>query len=225
MKIDIWSDVVCPWCYLGAVRFDAAMEQLPFRDELDIRWRAYQLDPEAPREPQDLRATLERKYGPGAFDTMTTRLTRLGENEGIDYRFDLTQRVNTFDAHRLVAFANALQHGQHGQHDDPTAKAPNPRNIVNRLFRAYFTEGENLADQDRLVQIAAGEGMEPTAVAEMLAGDSFTDVVTHDIDQARGFGLSGVPAFVVEERWLISGAQEVDTIVDALTGMHDQLVH
>ncbi len=221
MKIDIWSDVVCPWCYLGAMRFDAAIAALPFRAELDIRWRAYQLDPEAPREPQDLRETLERKYGPGAFDTMTTRLTRLGENEGIDYRFDLTQRVNTFDAHRLVAFANALTVGPD---DASPSGSVMPRSVVDRLFLAYFTQGENLADHDVLTRLATDVGLDPTAVAEMLASDSFTDAVSNDVDQARGFGLSGVPAFVVEERWLISGAQEVETIAETLAGMHNELI-
>ena len=105
MRIDIWSDIVCPWCYLGRSRLRSALEQLEWADEVEVRWRAYQLDPRAPAEPGDLRASIERKYGPGAFDQMTTRLTALGQAEGIDYRFDRALRVNTTDAHRLMAWA------------------------------------------------------------------------------------------------------------------------
>jgi len=106
MRIDIWSDVVCPWCYLGSRRFAAALDQVG-RDGVEIHWRAFQLDPAAPREPGDLRAALDRKYGPGSFDSMTPRLVALGEHEGIDYRCDLALRVNTADAHRLISWSAA----------------------------------------------------------------------------------------------------------------------
>ena len=105
MRIDIWSDVICPWCYLGKRRFERALASLAWRDEVEVRWHAFQLDPGATAEPGNLRAAIERKYGPGAFEGMVRRLTDLGEAEGIRYRFDLAKRVSTFDAHRLLAWA------------------------------------------------------------------------------------------------------------------------
>src|SRR5687767_9257749 len=105
MHIDVWSDVICPWCYLGKRRFERAVASLSWGTEIEVRWRAYQLDPHASADVGDLRAAMERKYGPGAFESMTGRLTALGAPEGIDYRFDLAKRVNTLEAHRLVAWA------------------------------------------------------------------------------------------------------------------------
>ena len=105
MPIDVWSDVICPWCYLGKRRLETALAQLDWSDEMTVRWRAHQLDPHAPVEPGDLRMAIERKYGLGAYDQMTGRLTTLGAEDGINYRFDRALRVNTTDAHRLLAWA------------------------------------------------------------------------------------------------------------------------
>ena len=201
MRIDIWSDVVCPWCYLGHRRFRAALAQLPGLD-VEVHWRAYELDPRAPREPQDLVAVLERKYGPGAYASMTARLTALGAAEGIDYRFDRTQRVNTFDAHRLVAWAATQPHGQ-----DP---------VVEALFAAYFTEGADVADPDTLLDVVARVGGDRAGAAEVLAGDAYATTVRDDEAMARDLEVSGVPAFVLAERMMIPGAQDVDTFVQLI---------
>lgn len=198
MRIDIWSDVVCPWCYLGHRRFAAGLARLPGL-EVDVHWRAYELDPRAPREPQDLVAVLERKYGPGAHAAMTRRLTALGADEGIDYRFDLTQRVNTFDAHRLLAWSATRPHGQ-----DP---------MVEALFAAYFTQGANVADPGTLLGIVERIGGDRAAAAALLAGDDFADAVRADEAEAREQEVTGVPAFVLAERVMIPGAQDVDTFV------------
>jgi predicted DsbA family dithiol-disulfide isomerase len=198
VRIDIWSDVVCPWCYLGHRRFHAALARVPDLP-VEIHWRAFELDPRAPREPQDLRAVLERKYGPGAYESMTQRLTALGAEDGIDYRFDRTQRVNTFDAHRLIAWSATEPHGQ-----DP---------MVEALFRAYFTDGVNLADPETLVGVVDGLGGDTAGAAAMLGTDDFADAVRADEAQAREQEVTGVPAFVLGERLLIPGAQDVDTFV------------
>jgi len=198
VRIDIWSDVVCPWCYLGERRFRAALAQLPDL-EVDVHWRAYELDPRAPREPQDLVEVLERKYGPGAYASMTSRLTALGAAEGIDYRFDLTQRVNTFDAHRLVAWAASQAHGQ-----EP---------LVEALFSAYFTEGANVGDPDTLLDLVDRVGGDRVAAGVVLAGDAYAAAVRDDEALARELEVSGVPAFVLAERVMIPGAQDVDTFV------------
>ena len=145
---------------------------------------------------------LERKYGPGSFDAMTGRLTALGPADGIDYRFDLAKRVNTFDAHRLVEWAATQPDGQDA--------------LVDRLFLAYFTEGADLSDHPTLVRLADEAGAEADAAARVLASDAFADEVRSDEQRARDLDITGVPAFVVDERMMIPGAQDVDTIVRIL---------
>jgi predicted DsbA family dithiol-disulfide isomerase len=210
MRIDIWSDVICPWCYLGKRRFEAALDRLDWSDEVEVRYRAYQLDPRATAEPADLRVAIERKYGPGAFDAMATRLTDLGAPVGIDYRFDLALRVSTLDAHRLTAWAWATG-GAAAQHA-----------LVERLFRAYFTEGANVADHATLVALAADAGLDADAAGEALGSGRHADEVAADLDGALERGITGVPAFVVDDRALVPGAQDVETFVDLLGRIRDR---
>lgn len=210
MRIDVWSDVICPWCYLGVHRLEQALAQLGWGDEVEVHLRAFQLDPSAPTEPGDLRQALERKYGPGAFDSMTARLTRLGEAEGLDYRFDLALRVNTHDAHRLLAWAD-----EQG--------ADTQRALGQRLFLAYFTQGENIADHGSLARLAGQAGLDADAATEVLAGDAFAAEVRKDMDEARDRDIHGVPNFVIEDRFAIPGAQDVDTMVTLLERARDRL--
>jgi predicted DsbA family dithiol-disulfide isomerase len=204
MRIDIWSDVVCPWCYLGHRRFRNALERLgAAASGIEVHWRAFELDPRAPAEPQPLRPALERKYGPGAFDAMTERLTALGDAEGLEYRFDLSKRVNTFDAHRLSAWAGAT--------------APDRQDaVVERLFRAYFTEGADVSDHPTLARLAGEVGLDVTSAAEVLSGSGFAEEVRDDETAAREHDVTGVPAFVIEAQLLIPGAQDVETLVRLL---------
>lgn len=205
VHIDVWSDVICPWCFLGKRRLEQALEVAGLADAVTVRWRAYQLDPRATAEPGDLRTALDRKYGPGAFDGMTRRLTALGAHEGIEYRFDLAQRVGTADAHRLLAWAWA------------TGGAPAQGALAERLFLAYFTEGANVADHDQLVGLVGEVGLDTDEAAGVLASSAFADEVADDLTAALDLQITGVPAFVVAERLLIPGAQEVDTFVALLT--------
>ena len=201
MQIEVFSDVVCPWCYLGHRRFTAALEQVGV-DPSTVRWRAFQLDPTATAEPQDLKASLEAKYGPGSFDGMTGRLTALGPDVGIDYRFDLAKRVSTRDAHRLIAWSSGQPQGQ----------GP----LVDRLFQAYFTEGANIADHAVLADLADGAGYDAPAAAVALAGDDFGAEVDRDLAEARELGVSGVPSFVLSGQYMVSGAQDTETFVRLL---------
>jgi len=205
MRIDIWSDMVCPWCYLGHRRFELALEELAADgiDDFDVCWHAFELDPDAPAEPGDLRAVIERKYGPGAFDGMTGRLTALGAADGLEYRFDLAQRVNTFDAHRLTAFA--ATHGPEAQD-----------RMLRRLFRSYFTEGGELSNHEELVGLAEDVDLDAEAVRAVLTGDEFADEVRADEAMARDLGVTGVPAFVIDRQFLVSGAQDTETFVRLL---------
>lgn len=211
MHIDVWSDVICPWCYLGKRRMERAIEGLGWgADEVTVRWRAYQLDARATAEPRDLRRAIDAKYGPGSFEGMTRRLTALGEVEGIDYRFDRALRVSTVDAHRLLAWA---------WHDGgPAAQGP----LKERLLRAYFTEGANVADHPTLVALAAEVGLDADGADEVLRTGAFRDEVAVDLFDAAERDLTGVPAFLVAGRLLIPGAQEVETFEALLARARDR---
>ncbi len=200
MRVDIWSDVVCPWCWLGKRRFERALDGLHWAGELDVRWRAFQLDPRAPREPQDLREVLARKHGPQGFASVTRRLDAAGAVEGLEYRWERVQRVNTLDAHRLLAWAG-----------DTGGGAAQGR-LEEALFAAYFRHGENVADHATLVRHATGAGLDPDQAAAVLAGDGYRDRVLADQEEAGALGLTGVPAFVIDGRWAIPGAQDPETI-------------
>jgi predicted DsbA family dithiol-disulfide isomerase len=211
VHIDIWSDMVCPWCYLGSRRLGAALER--FREahpdtDVTVTWRAFELDPGAPPEPQELKPALEKKYGPGSFDAMTGRLVSLGGPEGIDYRFDIAQRVNTFDAHRLVAWAATLD-------QEPGERSPQDR-LVEQIFQAYFTDGADVSDHGVLADLAVAAGLERDVAAEVLAAGSFADEVRTEESGARARDITGVPAVVIDDRVLVPGAQEVETFLRVL---------
>ena len=210
MRIDVWSDVVCPWCYLGKRRLDVALEGLDFADEVEVRWRAFQLDPTATSEPKDLAAAIDRKYGPGAFQGMSGRLVPLGQEVGIDYRFDLAQRVTSLPALSLVAWIESEQ--------GPDTAAQ----LHDRLFRAYFTEGANIAEPVNLVEWAVEVGADRELAGEAVATGTGRDAVAADLEGAVERQITGVPAFVIEDAFMIPGAQDVDTIRNLLTRMHDR---
>ncbi len=211
MRIDVWSDVVCPWCYLGKKRLEKALEGLDFADEVEVHWRAFQLDPTAGTEPKDLRSAIDRKYGPGSFDGMSKRLGALGQELGIDYRFDLAQRVTSVPALMLVAWieANEGMETADRMHD--------------RLFRAYFTDGANIADPKNLVDWAVEVGVDRELAGEAVATNAGREAVVRDLEAAADKDITGVPAFVIEDSALIPGAQDVDTIQKILTRMHERL--
>lgn len=208
MRIDVWSDVVCPWCYLGKRRLEVALDGLDFADEVEVRWRAFQLDPSATAEPKDLAAAIDAKYGPGAFRGMTARLVPLGAEVGIEYRFDLAQRVTSLPALSLVAWVESTEGREAADR------------LHDLLFRAYFTDGADIADAGRLVDwaVAAGAGRE--AAADAVATGAGRAAVAADLEEAAERELTGVPAFVVEDSLVIPGAQDVDTIRTLLTRMH-----
>ena len=209
MRIDIWSDVVCPWCYLGANRLDTALD-IVGRDGVDIRWHAFQLDPSARAEPRDLRATLEAKYGAGSFDSMTGRLVALGEAEGLEYRFDHALAINTADAHRLLSWAGD------SAGDSADAGPGAQERLVRRFFVGYFTGGEDLSRHESLLDAVEQVGLDRDSAAAVLAGTEYAEQVVADQQGAHERGITGVPAFVIDDQWLIPGAQDVDRLVALL---------
>jgi len=210
MQVDIFSDVICPWCFLGRRRFERARSQLPFGDDIEVRWRAFQLDPGAPTEPGDLRAAIARKYGAGSFDAMTARLGALGADEGIAYRFDIAQRVNTRKAHELLAWAASVGLDVQDR-------------LSEQLFTAYFEHGANVADPTTLCKAAVDAGLDEKRAADVLATGEFATEVDADIRRATELSITGVPAFVVGGAVLIPGAQEVETMVTLLTRAHERI--
>lgn len=205
MEIEIWSDVVCPFCYLGKRRLEQALAVFPERDEVEISWKSFQLHPDMRRAPgQSLeRYLMERKgWSLAQIQSIHERLAKTGAEAGLDYRFDKAVVADTFDAHRLIQAAQSEGKG--------TA-------MEDRLFRAYFTEGKDIADARTLEALAAEAGMDPARAASVTADKAaFADVVRKDIEEAERLGVNGVPFFVFDRRIAVSGAQDVETFRRAL---------
>jgi predicted DsbA family dithiol-disulfide isomerase len=186
MDIEIWSDIACPWCYVGKRRFEAALAQFEHRDEVTVRWRSFELDPQAPQEREGDRAKhLADKYGMSVEQAHAAehQMTETAAGEGLNFRFDIARAGNTFDGHRIVHLA-----AEHGLQDA----------MKERILRAYLSEGELISDAQTLTRLAAEVGLPEDEVAETLAGDRFArDVRTDEQDAAR-LGISAVPTFVVD---------------------------
>lgn len=207
MQIDIWSDVVCPWCYIGKRRLERALADFEHADEVEVRWRSFQLDPGAPAESTESVAEhLGRKYGGGvtAGQQMIDRVEAVAAEEGLLFRLGRARRANTVDAHRLLHLAH-----------DVGGTATQGR-LKEALLAAYFVEGENPADHGALTRIATGAGLPADRVAEVLAGPEYVDAVEADVEQAAAYGAGGVPFFVVDSRYGVSGAQPVEVFAQVL---------
>lgn len=196
--------MVCPWCYIGKRRFEAALREFEHADAVDLVWRSFELDPDAPeRSDVGLEAYLADKYGVAWEQAaeMNRRVTELAAAEGLDYRLERAQRGNTFDAHRLLHLAH-----EHGRR--PEAKE--------RLLRAYFTEGRAIADTDTLVELLDEVGVPADDVREALASDAHAEDVRADEARAHRLGVTGVPFFALDGRYGLSGAQPAEMILQAL---------
>lgn len=204
MLVEIWSDIVCPWCAVGKARFGRALAAFPQRDAVEVRWRSFELDPSAPplREG-DYVEHLARKYGRSRTDAqaMIDGMTATAAAEGLDFRFDRMQAGNTFDAHRLLHLA--------ADH----ARQPA---LVDRFFRAYFTEGKAIGDHATLQRLATEVGLDEVEVKDVLAGHRYADAVRADEQQAGAYGITGVPFFVLDGRFGVSGAQPPEVLRQAL---------
>jgi len=206
LRVDIWSDIVCPWCYVGKRRFEAALAQFPHHDAVAVTWRAFELDPSAPRlaDPSvSLAQGLARKYGmplPQA-DGMLVKMTETAAAEGLDFHFEKARRGNTFDAHRVLHLA-----GERGVQDA----------VKERLMRGYFTEGAAVSDPEVLATLGAEAGLDADEVRTVLAAETYAAEVRADEGTARELGITGVPFFVIAGRFGISGAQPATALLEAL---------
>ena len=204
LSVEIWSDIACPWCYIGKRRFEAALARFEPAAEVEVRWRSFELDPSAPREREGDRVEqLARKYGTTReqAQAMHERMTAVAAGEGLDFRFDIARSGNTFDAHRLTHLAAA--HGLQGA-------------MKERLFRAYLSEGEAIGDPAVLERLAAEAGLPQDEARDVLAGERYADQVRDDERLAASLAITAVPFFVVDRAIAASGAQPPELLRELL---------
>jgi predicted DsbA family dithiol-disulfide isomerase len=206
MRIEIWSDVVCPWCYVGKRRLERALAGFEHADDVEIVYRSFELDPTAPRSTDSpgghelSTGVIARKYGRSEDEMrdMQQQLIELAAQDGLDFKLFDTVHTNTVDAHRLLHLA--LE----------TGGAALQRELKEALLAAYFTHARNVGDHGVLTEVAVATGLDEARVREVLAGEEFTDAVEADVAQARAYGATGVPFFVVDRKYGVSGAQPAE---------------
>lgn len=199
MKIEVWSDIVCPWCYIGKRRLEAAIAE--FDEPVEVEWRSFELDPRAPDKLDGpLVDALARKYRvPSAHaQQMMDRVVGVAAQEGLEMNFDAARTGNTFDAHRLIHHARA--HGLAGE-------------MKERLMQAYFTDGVLISDADALIELAGEVGLDPSKTRAMLDSDAHADAVRAEESAAHSMGAHGVPFFRIDGKFGVSGAQEASTLL------------
>ncbi len=204
MKVEIWSDIGCPWCYIGRRRFEKALAQFPHGGQVEVIWRSFQLDPNAPAEyPGSVNDMLveTRGYDRRDVESMQVQITALAAQEGLEFHLDRVRPANTLDAHRLLHLA--ARHGLQGQ-------------LKERLQKAYFTEGLLVSDHETLLQLAVETGLDAGEVQQVLQSDAFKAEVQADVSQAQMLGIHGVPFFVLAGKYGISGAQKTELFISAL---------
>ena len=196
IQLDIISDPICPWCYIGKVRLDRALEQRPDHP-FDIRWRVFQLNPDMPREGMDRQAYLEAKFGgPEGAARTYGQIEQVARDTGLDIDFSrMTRTPNTLDAHRLLRWARV--EGRQTL-------------VANQLFHRYFRKGEDIGDHAVLVDVAKTVGMDPDVIARLLEGDADLAEVRDEDEQARRMGVTGVPTFIIGGKYVVQGAQDTD---------------
>jgi predicted DsbA family dithiol-disulfide isomerase len=201
ITIDVVSDVVCPWCYVGKHRLEKALASLPDR-KFAVFWRPFQLDPTIPKEGIPRQAYLERKFGPERLADLHKPLIEIGMAEGIPFAFDkISRSPNTLDAHRLLRWAH---------------EAGRQNEMADRLFALYFTEGADIGNRDVLTKAAAEVGLDAALVAQLLGTEADLDPVIAEINGAQKMGISGVPTFIFAARFALSGAHPAETIRKAI---------
>jgi predicted DsbA family dithiol-disulfide isomerase len=204
MQVEIWSDVVCPWCYLGKRRFEQALGEFEHRGDVDVVYRSFELDPAAPPgETTPTVALLASKYGMTAqqAEHAQRQMEQRAAQDGLTFRMEGLRSGNTRDAHRLLHLAKA--------------RGVQPE-LAERLHRAYFTEQDSIFDHDALTRLAVEAGLDPDEVATVLAGDFYGADVDTDQAMAQALGANGVPFFVIDRRYGISGAQPAEVIAQVL---------
>jgi predicted DsbA family dithiol-disulfide isomerase len=204
MKIEIWSDIMCPFCYMGKRKLEQALEQFPFSTEVQIVFRSFELDPNAKRDVDfDIYDMLSSKYGMSREQAiaMNAQIAEQARELGLIYRFDTMILTNTFDAHRLTHWA--ARHGKQAE-------------MTERLFRACFTDSLHIGKHETLIGLAEEIGLNRAETADMLAGETCAEEVRRDEREAARLGIRAVPYFLFDRKFAVSGAQPVDVFLEAL---------
>lgn len=204
IQVEIWSDVVCPFCFIGKKNFEAALEKYSGPEKIEVVWRSFELDPKAERSQQiKIHDLIAKKYGRSVewAQENNERLTAQGKTIGIDFDFNSIIPTNSFDAHRLMHFA----------------RAENKENeVAHLLFGAYFSQGQDIAQPSVLTDIVVKAGLSPEKWSQVLQGQDYTLDVRNEERQAQELGITGVPAFVFNRKYLVSGAQPVESFLEVL---------
>jgi len=204
IKVEIWTDILCPWCYIGKRQFEQALEQFSHKDEVEVQYHSFELDPNADRDPgMDSFELLAKKYGvtrEKAAD-MHRNVSERAAGVGLEYHLDVTKPTNSFDAHRLIHFA---------------ASKGRAHEMVEKLSAAYLTEGKHIGDPGSLQAIAAAAGLDTHETAEVLNSDAFAAQVRADEQEAGQLGIKGVPFFVFDRKYGVSGAQGSEVFGEVL---------
>lgn len=205
MKIEIWSDIMCPFCYIGKRHFEAALKQFPQANEVEIEWKSFQLDPTIPKmdERVDVYQYLADKKGMSLEQSkaMHENVIQMAKNAGLDYNFDIAVVGNSKDAHRLIQFAKTKELGDQAEE---------------ALFKAYFTDGKNMADMKDLIEIGTSIGLDSNELTSILESDAFAYEMMQDVQEAQNIGVQGVPFFVFNRKYAVSGAQPVEAFLQTL---------
>ena len=203
LTIEVYSDVVCPWCYIGKRRLEQALDTVQRRNAARVIWRPFQLNPTMPKAGMDRRVYLEAKFGgPGELKAIQDRVATVGTSTGIDFAFDRIKRTpNTFDAHRVIWFARQQAHQDE---------------VVEELFHGYFTEGLNIGEAEMLISLAARAGLDSDKVGRLLQSEDGIDAVRQEEARGHQLGIRGVPYFVLNGNSTVSGAQPVETFVSEI---------
>jgi protein disulfide-isomerase len=204
MQVEIWSDIMCPFCYIGKRKFEAALEKFPKKNEVEIIWKSYQLDPNIKEQPgKDIYSYLAEAKGQSLewSKKMHENVVNMAKSVGLEYNFDKAVIANSFDAHRVIQLAK-----KHGLGDA----------IEERLFKAYFTEGKNFADHETLAAIGEEVGLDRKEILSLLNSNDLADNVHSDIEEGMRLGLRGVPFFVFNRKIGVSGAQDSEIFLQAL---------
>lgn len=211
MKVEIWSDIMCPFCYIGKRHFEAALKEFPHSDKLQIEWKSFQLDPTIPKmeERVDVYQYLADKKGMSLEQSKSLHqnVIQMANNAGLEYNFDIAVVGNSKDAHRLIQFAKTKGLG------DPAEEA---------LFKAYFTDGKNMADMKDLIEIGTSIGLDSNELTSILESDAFAYEMMQDIQEAQKIGVQGVPFFVFDRKYAVSGAQPVEAFLQTLEKVYSE---
>jgi predicted DsbA family dithiol-disulfide isomerase len=204
MKVDIWSDVMCPFCYIGKRRFEVALANFNHKEDIEVVWHSFQLDPEMTAQPgKDVYTYLAERKGISVEQSkqMHTGVVQMAREAGLEYNFDTAVIANSFDAHRFAHLAKTKGLGEAAEE---------------ALFKAYFTDGKDISNFDTLAQLGTGIGLDAAEVRATLNSDAFANAVDEDIYHASQIGVRGVPFFVLNDKYAVSGAQPAETFAGAL---------